>query len=190
MLNSYEIVRGLRGAVQIAKFDRSANQYFENTSDAFWSSFQAAIIALPVYAALQLLAFYNTPSHIGTGRMLLVETSTYVIGWVFFPLVMVSLTEFLGRFDKYFQFIVAWNWAVVLQLCLYFLTVLLATSGIIPNNLIPLLSLFVITAILIYQGFIAILMLEVSLQTASIIVLIDFVFALFLSYIARGLEAG
>mgnify|MGYP001358535574 CR=1 FL=1 len=190
MFNIYEIVRGLRGAVQIAKFDRSANQYFENTSDAFWSSFQAAIIALPAYAALQLLAFYNSPSDIDTGRIVLIEISTYVIGWVFFPLIMVSLTEFLGRFDKYFQFIVAWNWAIVLQLCLYLLTVLLAISGNVPNNLIPLLSLFVITAILIYQGFIVILILDVSAQTASIIVLIDFVFALFLSYLARGLEAG
>lgn len=190
MLNIYEIVRGLRGAVQLAKFDRSAIEYFQNTPNAFWISFQAAIVALPPYAVLQLLAFYNSPANIETGRIVLVETSAYVIGWVFFPLIMVSLTEFLDRSDKYFQFIVAWNWAVVLQLCLYLSAVVLATSGIVPNKLIPLLSLFVITAILTYQGFIAFLMLDVSVRCASIIVLIDFVFAILLSHLASGLEAG
>ena len=61
MLNLRDIAFGLYGAMQFARLDRSAIQCFENTPEAFWRSFQAAIVTLPAYILLQLINITNLP---------------------------------------------------------------------------------------------------------------------------------
>ena len=174
----------------MARLDKSASQYFENTRDAFWRSFQAALVALPAYVALQLLSPVENPTETETVRILLVETSSYVIGWFLFPLIMTGVLDAIGRSDRYFRFIVAWNWAIVLQVFGYLIVVMVATSGILPASISTFIGFGVILAFFFYQGFIACLILELRVPTACMIVLIDFVIALILNQVSRSLYAG
>ena len=190
MITSREVALSIYGACQFAKFDRAAVQYFENTPEAFWRSFYAAAIALPAYGLLVLLNFAENPVNASGLRILVVEFSAYVIGWTLFPLIMIRLTDTLNRFDRYFAFMAAWNWAIVLQIFLFLAITALIASGVIPPQVSGFVSLIALIAILIYQGFIALAALNISVPAAVVILAIDLLVALVLNLITRSFYAG
>ncbi|MGB0629918.1 MAG: hypothetical protein ACPGRZ_04425 [Alphaproteobacteria bacterium] len=190
MISTREVALSIYGACQFAKFDRAAVQYFDNTPEAFWRSFYAAAFALPAYILLVLLNFADNPVDASGFRILVVESSAYVIGWVIFPLIMIAMTDTLGRFDRYFRFMTAWNWAIVLQVFLFLAISALVTSGAVPGQISGFVSLIAVIAILVYQGFIALATLEIRAPAAFLIVAIDLVVALALNVITQSFYAG
>ena len=190
MITSREVALSISGAFQFARFDRAAVQYFENTSDAFWKSFYAAAMALPAYALLVLLNCAEKPVAASGLRILVVETSSFVIAWVIFPLIMIALTDTLNRFDRYYRFMTAWNWAIVLQVFLFLAVSALVASGTVPGQLAGFVSLIAVIAILVYQGFIAVAALEIRTPVAFMIVAIDLLIALSLNVITQSFYAA
>ena len=182
-----DITIGLYGAFQLVQLRKSASQYFENSPEAFWRSFQAAIVSVPAYCLLQLLNFTEMPIDNAHFRIVIVELSAYIIGWVLFPLIMIFLTDAIGKADNYFQYIVAWNWAIVLQIFFYLAVVSIAASGLLPPSMSAFIGFGAVVAFLFYQGFITCVMLEVRPPVAIMIVLLDFVIALMLNQISRSL---
>ena len=178
------IALSMAGAWSLAMLDRSAAEVFENTEDAFWKSFSAAIVAAPTYVVLALL---NTPEGT-TGRVVAIETISYVIGWVIFPLVMVTYTEAAGCADRYFRFIAAWNWGIVIQLLLFLLVNI--ASDYLPAGAMGFAGLLATLAVFFYQGFIAHVTLEVRAGRAAVIVLIDIALGLCLHLIGRWMLQG
>jgi hypothetical protein len=185
MVSAREFSVAIYGAWRLATLDRSAVQFFENTEDAFWKSFNAAAIALPAYILLVLLNFTDQAVTASAFRIFAVETITYVIGWVLFPLVMLSFTETLDCGRWYLRFIAAWNWAVVLQVFLFLAVTAFAASGILPASLAGLVSLITTVAIFFYQGFIAHVMLDVRAGVAAVIVVIDFMLSILLNVVSQ-----
>ena len=190
MLNLRDIAFGLYGAMQFARLDRSAIQCFENTPEAFWRSFQAAIVTLPAYILLQLINITNVPINAEPMRIVFVEICSYVVAWVLFPLIITTISDALQRGDKYYQFIVAWNWAIVPQVFLYLALTALASSGTLPASMAALLGIFVLAAVLFYQGFIATCMLDIRPPAAAMIVAVDFAIALLLNQVTHSFYAG
>lgn len=190
MISIREFTVALYGTWRFAMLDRSAIQFFDNTPDAFWRSFNAALVALPAYALLVMLSFAQHPVEAGGMRILGVESISYVIGWVMFPLVMVAFTDTLKCSDKYFRFIAAWNWSVVLQSFLFLGVTAFSASGAIPDNLGGLISLVATLAIIFYQGFIARTTLDVPVPAAAMVVVIDLSISVGLSLVSRSLYGG
>ena len=190
MLNLRDIAFGLYGAMQFARLDRSAIQCFENTPEAFWRSFQAAIVTLPAYILLQLINIANVPVNAGPMRVLFVEICAYVVAWVLFPLIMTTISDTLQRGDKYYRFIVAWNWAIIPQVFLYLAVTALASSGTLPASMAALLGICVLAAVLFYQGFIATCMLDIRPPAVAMILVVDFAIALLLNQVTRSFYAG
>ncbi|MEE2997111.1 MAG: hypothetical protein VX700_08195 [Pseudomonadota bacterium] len=178
------------GAYQFAKFRREAAEYFENSPEAFWQSFYSALITLPVYTLLVFINFADRPVNAPGLRILIVESSAYVIGWVIFPLVMISLTDSLNRFDRYFRFIAAWNWAILIQVSLFLAVSALITSGIVPAQVAGFASLVAVIMIFVYQGFIATALLDIRPAAAFLVVAVDFLLALGLKFITQSFYAG
>jgi hypothetical protein len=117
----------------------------------------------------------------------LTEVIAYVTGWVLFPLVMVAFTDTMQCADRYFQFIAAWNWSIVLQVFLFLAVSAFITSSNVPDSIGALISLTAMLAVILYQGFIARTALEISVPVAAIIVIIDLAVAIGLSLISRSL---
>lgn len=174
MVSAREFALAMYGCWRFVRLDRSAVQYFDNTPEAFWKSFNAALFAAPAYALLVLLNFADHPVDAGAMRVVAVETITYVIGWVLFPLVMISFTDTAGCSRFYYRFIGAWNWSIVLQVFVYLGVIAFGASGAIPGGG-GFVALAVTVAILVYQGYIAHVMLETGPGPAALIVLIDVV---------------
>jgi hypothetical protein len=186
MISTREISIALYGTWRFATLERSAIQYFDNTPEAFWRSFNAAAIALPAYALLVMLSFAQHPVEAGAVRILLVEAISYVISWVLFPLVMVAFTDTTKTAANYFRFIAAWNWSIVLQVFLFLAVSAFAASGTVPDNLGGFISLVATLAILFYQGFIAKTTLDLPVPAAVLVVVIDLAIAVGLSLVSRS----
>jgi hypothetical protein len=187
MVTIREISVVIYGTWRFATLDRTAVQFFDNTRDAFWKSFNAAWLALPAYALLVLLSFTQHPVDAGAFRILSVEVISYAIGWVLFPLIMVTFTDTMKCDRNYFRFINAWNWSIVLQAYFFLGISAFSASGTVPDSLGGLVSLVATLAIFFYQGFIAKTTLDVTTPVAFLVVVIDLTIAIALSLVSRSL---
>lgn len=187
MVTMRELSVALYGVWRFATLDRTAVQFFDNTPDAFWKSFNAAWLALPAYALLVLISFTQHPVEAGPIRILSIEVISYVIGWVLFPLVIIAFTDITRSTQKYFRFIAAWNWAIVPQAYFFLCVSAFSASGTVPDNLGGLISLVATLPIFFYQGFIAKTSLDVTVPIAVMVVVIDLAIAIGLSMISRSL---
>ena len=187
MVSVREFSAAVYGAWRFATLDRSASQFFDNTPDAFWKSFNAAIFVAPGYALLSLIGFIERPVEANEIRVLCVETIAYVIGWVIFPLVMFSFTEASGKQRLYFRFIGAWNWSAVLQVYFILGVTAFVSSGAVPADAGTLIAVVASLLTLAYQGFIAHATLGVPWPVATVIVGIDLFLGIALELITHSL---
>lgn len=98
------------------------------TPEAAWQSFAAALICLPAFLAVRLLAWEGggTPAA-GPVLGLAAELLGYACRWVGFALATLPLAEAANRRAHWPHFIAAWNWAQVVQYTL--LAALLLPTG-------------------------------------------------------------
>ena len=181
MITAREASHGIFGAWQFAKFDAHGLTFFDNTVVAFWRSFYAALIVLPAYIILALLQLTDKEVTAGPFSVLVIESIAYVIGWVAFPLAAFYLARAMDRDQWYCRYIVAYNWAAVLQIALFVVVTAVAASGMFPMVLAATLTFVASIAILAYQWFIARTCLEISAGAACGFVFLDLVISVLLS---------
>jgi hypothetical protein len=183
-----EVSQGLYGAWRLAHLDRSAMAWFDRSEAALWHSFWAAALVYP--GALILLGLRLPPEQwaaSGPFRILAVETIGHVMAWTAFPLVMVSFCRWLGRDAQFAGFIIAFNWAQVLQMALALGVEGLVDSGLLLSGIAALLLVAAFIAAVTYEWFIARVALDAGGVAATVVVLIDFVLTALLSRIAHAL---
>ncbi len=182
MITSQEVSRGIFGAWMLARLDAKGIFLFDNTVEAFWRSFWAAGVALPIYGILLVLRYSGAAIGVGPGAAFLIHVAAYVMGWIAFPFAMFYVTQLFDRQQWYCRYFAAYNWAVVLQLALMLFASSAVASGIFSPNVGSILSVGAMIAVMFYQGFIARVALQVPIPGAVGIVLLD----LFLSLILDG----
>lgn len=187
MLSAREAATSLYGAYRLARFDARGMTYFETSLGGFWRSFYAAVIVAPMFAVLLVMRYAAGGVAVGGVRFAVVEAIAYVIAWVAFPLVMVSLARLLKREERYLGYIVAYNWASVLQNGLYLPLVMLGMAGVIPAETVGPLSLIALSLILVYGWFIAKVALDVGAGTAVALVALDLVLSVFIDIVASSM---
>ena len=171
-----ETLRALYGTWRIAHRDARGVGYFTFTIGGFWRSFLAAALVFPAFALLRWHDLDSVPADFPTLRYLLVETISFIVKWLAFPLVMFHVTEMLERQQRYIPFIVVYNWASVLQMGVYLLALLLGAA--FPGLGAGGFALLAVVAMMVYGGYITILTLAVPAPTAVAIVLLDFLLSL------------
>jgi hypothetical protein len=185
---SAEVWLALVGALRLARGDRGGLQCFDRSLDGFWRSFRAAVIAYPLY--LVLLAMRVTLAEwerSGGFVIVTVETIAYVISWVAFPLIMLAVTQRLSRAQRYFDFMVAYNWSQVPQSALFVLVGLETESGVLGAVPAQAIEVAAGIAVLVYEWFIARVALDVTAPAAILVVLVDLVVGVVVSNVASSL---
>jgi hypothetical protein len=182
-----EFARALYGAYRLASLDASGMGYFRNTRGAFWRSFNAALIIAPFYAGLLLMRY--TMGEISTTalRFISIEVISYIITWVAFPVVVDFLITAMGRREKYIRFIIAYNWAAVLQNLLYLPLAMLSVNGVLPPSSAGFLGLIILVLFMVYIWFITKAALGIPGGRAATIVAIDFTLSLLINGYAEKL---
>lgn len=178
-----EIARALRGTLKLARFDATALANFDRSYDGFWRSFFAAALAAPPY--FMLVALRMPEGQELTLHLFLVELGGYVVSWLAYPYAVTILVQVVDRTEHYFDYMVPYNWAVVLQVFLLLAVALLAQAGIIPPRPAMLLEAAAVAAIMIYQGFIARAGLLIGPAQAVAFVAIDLLLNLLIARLVR-----
>ena len=173
-----ETTRALYGAYRLASFDSSGMDYFRNTRGAFWRSFNAALIIAPFYVCLMLMRYKMGEISTSAFHFISVETSSYIISWVAFPVVVDLLITTMDRREKYIRYIIAYNWAAVLQNLLYLPMAMLSVNGMFSPSSAGLLGLVILIFFMVYVWFITKTALNIPSGRADTIVAIDFALSL------------
>jgi hypothetical protein len=185
-----EVASGLYGAWRLARGDVGGIGYINATRDGFWHSFLAMAIVAPLFALLLLLRSYDDGSAVAPARFFSVQAIAYVIGWFVFPLAMFYVVPMIDRTRRYFVYIAAYNWASVLQNCVYIPLAIVAELGLIPLDLAHFLGFIVLTMVFVYSWFIARAALGVNGFVAALIAGLDFLLSVVLNAITESMLRG
>lgn len=179
---------GLVGALRLARLDRSGMRYFDATVDGFWRSFQAAVIAAPIYLILVLLRTDEHPLSSDPVRATLIEVIGYVIDWTAFPLAAWYLCRAFNCSNRYIGFVVAYNWANVLQMLAFLPIALLSATDLMPAALVSIIALAVTAAVIYYQYFITRTALGIEALPAIGFVAVSFMIDLLLDTVETAMQ--
>ena len=186
-----EVRLALAGTWRLARGDRGGLSYFDRSFDGFWRSFRAAIISYPLYLVLLAMRVsVGDWQRSGGLRIVTVETIGYVIGWVAFPLLMMTVTQRLGRAHRFFDFMVPYNWCQLPQSALFVLAGLAVEGGMLgpqPGESIGIVAVFATLVYEWYVWYIARVALDTTAVAAVFIALLDFVLGVMISQVTVGL---
>jgi hypothetical protein len=178
----------LAGTLRLAVGDRRALACFDRTLDGFWRSFRAAVICYPLYLVLLTMRVSGPEwQRSGVWRIIIVETIGYVIAWVAFPLLMLNVTRWIGRAQRFFDFMVPYNWCQVPQSLLFVLVGIESGSGLLGANASETIDIVAAVATLVYEWYIARIALETTGSAAGFVVLVDLVLGVFLTRVSGSL---
>lgn len=177
-VTAWETTRALYGAYRFALLDPTGLSYFRNTRGAFWRSFNAALIIAPFYAGLLLMRYEMGEVSASAIRFIYVETTAYIISWVAFPVIIDFLITAIDKRDKFIRFIIAYNWAAVLQHTVFLPTAMLSVNGVFSPTVAGFLGLTILIFFMVYIWFITKTALDIPGKLAASIVAIDFTLSL------------
>ena len=187
MPSAREVMTALYGTYRLARLDAAGMDFFDATPAGFWRSFFAAVLIAPFYLLLLTIRFSGLPETAPFFSFIAIESIAYVIVWVAFPLLIASLAKILDRDSHYIRFIVAYNWAAVLQNGLYLPIAIMATSGLLAAGTANALGLMALSLIVFYTWFITRTALEIPAGIAAGIVGLDFLLSILINTVATGL---
>ncbi|MBV9201609.1 MAG: hypothetical protein JO320_28040 [Alphaproteobacteria bacterium] len=183
-----EVRLALIGAMRLARGDRGGLACFDRSAAGFWRSFRAAVISYPLY--LVLLSMRVTVAEwerSGAFLIITVETIAYVIAWTAFPLLMLIVVQRIGRPQRFFDFMVPYNWSQLPQSALFVLVGLQTESGVLGAQPAQAIEVAAAAAVLIYEWFIARVALDTTAAVAVFVVFVDLILGILISHVASGL---
>ena len=183
-----EVRLAMIGALRLARGDRGGLSCFNRSLDGFWRSFRAAVISYPLY--LVLLSMRVTVAEWERSGALLivtVETIAYVIAWAAFPLLILGLTQRIGRPHRFFDFMVPYNWSQLPQSALLVLVGLETESGVLGTEPAQAIEVAAAVAVLVYEWFIARVALDTTAVAAVFVVFVDLLLGVVISHVAGSL---
>jgi len=170
LLSLAEIGPAVYGAWRLVLFVPDGMRYFDRSLHGFWRSFRLAIWLAPPSFLADAIALSDMKvtggwSNIGAAGWLglgAAEIIGYVIAWTAFPLAAYYLTRLIGRGDHYLGYIVADNWAGVIETPFYLLAIIIAYAGIFPIGWAQLFPVVARLMVLVYEWYIARTALNIS----------------------------
>ncbi len=183
-----EVRWAMTGCLRLARGDRRGLEYFDRSLDGFWRSFMSAFLSYPFFLILLTMRVSLADWKSAGGLpILLIETIGYVISWVAFPLIMLSVLRWIGREHRFFDFMVPYNWCQLPQSILFVVIGLQSESEALGSSLSQILEFAAAIAVLVYEWYIARVALETSAAAATLVVLVDLVLGVVVTRAAGGL---
>jgi hypothetical protein len=186
MLSVGEIAVALGGVKRLLRLQADGFDRFDATLSGFWKSFWVALFVLPIWIVL-IADQMSTADGDSAWQVIVCKLIGYAVSWLAYPLLMVRICDFLGRWPRYLTYMVGYNWFQLVQTAAWLPLVLLADTGIAPKGLIAILWLGTHGVLLAYSWFLARRGLQVDGGTACALVVIDFLLSLLIDSIADSL---
>ncbi|SCA57244.1 conserved membrane hypothetical protein [Candidatus Terasakiella magnetica] len=189
MIDLRALFYGLACASRLVRLDTSGVKMMVGGARGFWASlYWAAVLVAPLYILLMLLRF-NPEKHEGW-RYFFVESETYILAWLIFPVLMERICTFINRRDQFLDFIIAYNWLGCLYNTMYLLVGLAQASKLITWEGASSLSVGLMFAGLVWIANLAKRTLHIPLSAAIGIVILDLFLGIMMSILSTGLLAS
>jgi hypothetical protein len=173
-----EISSSLYGAWRLARGDRDGMNFMNLSIDGFWRSFFAAVLAAPAYLLILLIQHTSMDMEMSW----LPDLSSYVLGWICWPLVALGLTRMMGLAHNYIPYIITYNWANLVHIS-FLLPIALITHGqVLPQGLAAMVGLVATLAVLVYLWWVTRVALGASAGIAIGFVVLDVLLGFLLSH--------
>ncbi|WP_404384196.1 hypothetical protein [Caenispirillum salinarum] len=173
-----ETASSLWGLNRLLRLDARGIESFNLSVDGFWNSFIVAFLTLPFYLIQSMLYFAGTEQDAHWLRFLGLETVGFALGWLVMPTVMITVSRMLGCFDRFYHYMVPYNWFQLVVAAVLLPLSIVQAVGLLPQGLVALLFLLTTSAFIMYGWFIARHGLGVSAGTAVGIILLDLLLSL------------
>ncbi len=183
MMSTGQLASALYGTWLILKLDPRGLTYFEKTPGGFARSFIVAAILAPLQLTHSILVFDPTRARLAFLPFIVVQMLNYVLSWVTFPYVMLYVTEWIQRRERYLWQMVAYNWMQLAIATPILIFAIMADMHMLTAKLVAFLQLLALGVFFTYQTFLARIGLMVGLVTAFGIVLLDFLLSQLMAHI-------
>lgn len=149
MITINEIGSGVYGAYRLARRDPGGMAFFDRSRIGALKSFFAAGLLLPFFGFFVITRWWEKMDlgMVTLERVLIFESLNYVIAWTIFPVFMIGISRWIDRSDRYFDFLVASNWAAVMVMGIRFPGVVIQELELLPE---PALDIMIFTLIAVW----------------------------------------
>jgi hypothetical protein len=178
MIDAARFAQVLRGLRLILVLEPGGLSFFEKSYAGFVRSFTPALIIAPLQA-VHIAALYLAASpRPGLTSTIIVESLAYMLSWTLFPFVMMYITRSMGKADKFFAYIVPYNWLQLLVGLIALPLTLLVDVRFLGNDGAVFFNFMLLGFFVVYGAFLAHAALEVAPWTAFGIVAMDILLSL------------
>ena len=174
MITIGQLASALYGTWLILKFDPRGLTYFEKTAGGFARSFIVAAILAPLQLTHAILVHDPERARLALLPFVVVQMLNYVLAWVCFPFVMLYITEWLQRRERYFWQIVPYNWTQLAIAAPLLVFAVMSDLHLLSAQMIAFLQVMALVVFFVYQTFLARIGLQIGVATAFGIVMLDF----------------
>ena len=156
MITVKEIGSAVYGAYRLARRDPGGMAFFDRTRNGALKSFYAAGLLVPFYGFFVITHWWEKMELglVPLDRVLIFSSLNYVIAWTIFPVLMISISGWIDRSDRFYDFVVANNWQAVVAMVVRFPAVLIKRLEILPEPLEGIMSLLIIAVLLVYSWYV------------------------------------
>lgn len=181
-----EVERNVKGAFQLLLQRPEGLNVLDASVTGFWRSFYAALYGAPffIYIMYSSIGAVEGGADLPESARVLTQIGInlpntlallliYVIGWLYWPLLFHYLSNAFGLEERYLRYIVAYNWAALIQIAFAAVALFLAAFLLgAPGGLLILAS---IVLQFFFQWSVARLALEIPGMAAAGLVFLDFI---------------
>lgn len=168
MMSSRELALGMVGVWRLARNDGAGVQYFERSLEAARRSFWVMLLLVPADAIQSMMQIEDLGLRFGGARQLILLALFYVVGWLYFPVVVLRVAEATGRLRGFPGYLAAFNYA---QILLYALVLgLNALTRQMPSAVQPLIGLTLLVLIALVHFRLLRHMMELPIPQAGMLV--------------------
>lgn len=178
MITLPEVTSAVYGAFRLARLDPGGLKYFDDSIRGFWMSFWATVLILPGIMFLGQFDPGRFGPDINETRFVTVSVIYYICSCTAYPLAMYYVAERANLLPRYRLFIVAYNWASVVQVSALVALDLFAITGFFPQAMVNFAELVVVLAIIAWSAYIARTVFQTSWMLAAGFVGIEWVIGL------------
>lgn len=183
MIDAKETAAALYGLWRLVRGGDSCFDYFSNSEAGFWRSFIAAAVLAPLQALYQLTLYLSAETPPPLFRLTVVESLEYVILWLLYPVVMLSVVQLLDRDERYFRYMTTYNWFQMGVGLIVLPIAILSGFGLMPDGLGGVFDSITFVMYIVYAIFIARGALDLTVGAGCAIVLLDIVLTLIVGQI-------
>lgn len=190
MITPNEVASAVYGTYRLAHRDPGALDYFDRSPEGAAKSFYVALLLLPVHVVLTTADNWEFVQTAYVPVWATLEILVYVIGWALVPVLMLPITRWIDRWNRFCDFVVVYNWSHVIILAAWLPLQTLRLTELVPLPVFQFFGFGLLGVVLYYKWYFFKVSLDVPGGMAGGLVAGEYVLSLIVFQISEAIIYG